>query len=236
MERPARQEIVDGYYPSATATPIQALVILTLIQELLRLGYESTRSVPTGQPQQDIAAGPHVWHGCAALAGGDRAQNVDPRHNCSKAIGSPAYKREYAARCKRQDAPPPIENLFLSMATEANPVLDALLEPKKLDMGEITHAGSPSAEKDCRASVPFSCGACVSIGTLCCCRSAAPRSRSRRQGASSSTARASPPIPMISSIAMIRSDARRPPARCAQRRHPNRWHFEPAPIALDRAS
>jgi hypothetical protein len=45
-----------------------------------------------------------------------------------------------------------------------------------------------------------------------------------------------PADPDDSSIAMIRSDARRPPARCAQRTHPNRWHFEPAPIALDRAS
>jgi hypothetical protein len=44
---------------------------------------------------------------------------------------------------------------------EANPVLDALLQPQELDMGEITHDGSPSAEKDYRASTPL-VAACVS--------------------------------------------------------------------------
>jgi hypothetical protein len=78
-----------------------------------------------------------------------------------KSFEVPAHKGEYAIRRKRLDAPAPIENLFLSMATEANPVLDALLQPQELDMGEITHDGSPSAEKDCRASTPL-VAACVS--------------------------------------------------------------------------
>jgi hypothetical protein len=56
---------------------------------------------------------------------------------------------------------------------EAYPVLDALLQPQEFDMGEITHDGSPSAEKDCRASTPFSCGVCVVLPPAFLLRSAA---------------------------------------------------------------
>jgi hypothetical protein len=42
------------------------------------------------------------------------------------------------------------------MMTEANPVLDALLQPQELDMGEIAHAASPSAAKESRATTPSS--------------------------------------------------------------------------------
>ena len=40
---------------------------------------------------------------------------------------------------KRKNPPLPIEDLFLGVTAKANPVLDALLKPQQLDMGEITH-------------------------------------------------------------------------------------------------
>jgi hypothetical protein len=47
------------------------------------------------------------------------------------------------------------------MVTEANPVLDALLQPQELDMSEIIHGVALSAEKDCEPEGPFGCGSCV---------------------------------------------------------------------------
>jgi hypothetical protein len=89
---------------------------------------------PTGQPQQDVAARPYIGHGCAALAGRDSPQNIDARDDCTEIVGGPAYEREDATWRKRKNAAPLIENLFLGGVAEAYPVLDALLEPKELNM------------------------------------------------------------------------------------------------------
>jgi hypothetical protein len=101
---------------------------------------------PTGEPQQDVAAGPHVGHRHAALTGRDCPDDVDARDDRAEIVRGPAHEREYATWRKRKNAPSLIENLFLCGATEANPVLDALLQPQELDMGEIAHAISPSPE------------------------------------------------------------------------------------------
>src|SRR6266702_4810273 len=123
---------------------------------------------PTGQPQQDVAARPYIGHGCAALTARDSPQNIDARDDCTEVVRHPTHERKDAARRKRQDPPALVENLFLGGVAEAYPVLDALLEPKELDMGEITHDGSPSAEKDCRALTPL-VAACVSSYRWCSC-------------------------------------------------------------------
>src|SRR5258706_2903638 len=86
---------------------------------------------PAGESQQDVAAGPHIGHGRAALTGSDRPQNVDARDNSPEVVGRPTYEGEYAALRKRKDAPPLIENLLLSSVAEANPILYALLKPKQ---------------------------------------------------------------------------------------------------------
>ena len=103
---------------------------------------------PAGKPQQDVAAGPHVGHGHAALTGRDSPQDIDARDDRAEIVRGPAHERKDAAWRKRQDPPPLIENLFLGGVTEADPVLDALLQPQELDMGEIAHAVAPSL-KNC---------------------------------------------------------------------------------------
>ncbi len=117
---------------------------------------------PTRQPQQDVATGPHVGHGRAALAGRDSPQDIDPRDDRAEVIRGPAHEREYVARRKRQDTPPFIENLLLGGVAEADPVLDALLEPQKFDMGKVAHAIPPSQE-DCCAEKLGRCGARVAL-------------------------------------------------------------------------
>jgi hypothetical protein len=100
------------------------------LQHALNLG-------PAGQPQQDLAAGAHIGHGRAALAGRDSPDDVDARDDRTKIARSPAHERDYAAWRKRQDPPPSIENLFLGGVVEANPILDALLEPQNNSSFEI---------------------------------------------------------------------------------------------------
>src|SRR5450631_1587675 len=112
--------------------------------------------VPTGQPQQDVATRPHIGHGRAALAGHDSPQDIDPRDDCAEVVRGPAHEPEYAARRKRKNAPPLIENLLLDMAAEANPVLDAPLEPQTFNMREVAHAVPPS-QRNCRAKKPARC-------------------------------------------------------------------------------
>ncbi len=61
---------------------------------------------PTGKPQQDIAAWPHIGHGRAALPGRDGPQNIDARDDGAEVVGGPAHECEYAAGRKRKNAPP----------------------------------------------------------------------------------------------------------------------------------
>jgi hypothetical protein len=85
---------------------------------------------PTRQPQQNVATRPHVRHGRAALTWRYSPQDVDARDNGTEIVRGPAHERKDAARRKRQDTPPLIEDLLLGGVAEADPVLDALLEPQ----------------------------------------------------------------------------------------------------------
>jgi hypothetical protein len=58
-------------------------------------------------------------------------------------VGSPTHEGEDAAWRERHEAPLTVEDVFLSDSTEADPVLDALLEPHELDMSELVHAVRP---------------------------------------------------------------------------------------------
>ncbi len=90
---------------------------------------------PARETQQDVAAGPHIGHRRAALTGRDSPQNIDAGYDGAEVVGGPTDERKDATRRKRQDPPPLIENSFLGGTAEANPVLDALLQPQELDMG-----------------------------------------------------------------------------------------------------
>ena len=85
---------------------------------------------PAGQPQRDVAAGPHMGHGRAALAGRDGSDDVDARDDGAEVVQDPAQERNDAIQRKRHSTPPLIENLLLGRGTEANPILDALLQPQ----------------------------------------------------------------------------------------------------------
>jgi hypothetical protein len=41
---------------------------------------------PAREPQEDVAAGPHIRHDRAALAGRDRPQNVDARDDSAEVV------------------------------------------------------------------------------------------------------------------------------------------------------
>src|SRR5216684_5046095 len=63
------------------------------LQHLLDLG-------PSGNLQQTFAAGTHMGHGDVALAGHDRAQDIDARQGGSVLVPSPADEGEDASRLK----------------------------------------------------------------------------------------------------------------------------------------
>ena len=58
------------------------------------------------------------------------------RDDRAEVVRRPAHEGEDAVRREADDPPPAIEDLLLGDSSEANPVLDALLEPRQLDMRE----------------------------------------------------------------------------------------------------
>lgn len=98
---------------------------------------------PTGDPQEDVAAGAHVGNGRARRTGRYGAQDVDAGHDGAEVVGRPADEGKDAAGREGEDAPAAIENLFRCRPAEADPVLDVLLKPQKLDVSEIAHVTGP---------------------------------------------------------------------------------------------
>ena len=87
--------------------------------------------------QQDFAARTNERQRLVRLAARNRAHDVDARDDRSEVIRGPAHEGEDRAGAKRQDTPTAIENLFVGVRAEADPVLDLLLNPGQFDMGEI---------------------------------------------------------------------------------------------------
>src|SRR6266853_6267789 len=103
------------------------------LQHLFDLG-------PSGNLQQTFAAWAHIRHGDVALAGHDRAQDIDARQGGSVLVPSPADEGEDASRLKGNDAPLAVDDVLIDASTEADSVLHLLPDPKELDMREFAHA------------------------------------------------------------------------------------------------
>src|SRR5258705_5272197 len=59
---------------------------------------------------------------------------------------------EVAPRRKRNDTPLTVDDVLLGDPAEADPVLDALLDPHELDMCEFAHAVPPGLSGNSRVS------------------------------------------------------------------------------------
>src|SRR6266851_8719369 len=103
------------------------------LQHLFDLG-------PSGNLQQTFAAWAHIRHGDVALAGHDRAQDIDARQGGSVLVPSPADEGEDASRLKGNDAPLAVDDVLLDASTEADSVLHLLSDPQELDVRQFAHA------------------------------------------------------------------------------------------------
>src|SRR5260221_5449563 len=91
---------------------------------------------PARDAQKDVASGPHGANRGVGFTWRDGAENVDARDDGAVIVAGPADKSEDAAGCEAQDALTAINDLFGDIPAKSNPVLDLLLEPDQLDMGE----------------------------------------------------------------------------------------------------
>src|SRR5258708_30581386 len=116
------------------------------LQHLLDLG-------PPGNLQQTFAARAYIRHGDVALARRDGAQDIDARYGGSVLVPSPANEGEDASRLKGNDAPLAVDDVLIDASTEADSVLDLLLDPQELDMREFAHAGPRALGGNSRGSI-----------------------------------------------------------------------------------
>src|SRR5579875_1187924 len=91
---------------------------------------------PAIHPQQDFATGAYEGQRLVARTGLDRTHDVHARDDGAVVVRGPADEPEDAAGPKAGDAAATVEDLILGAAAEAQPVLDLLLDPRQLDMGE----------------------------------------------------------------------------------------------------
>ena len=89
---------------------------------------------PAVDLQQDLAAGPHEGQRLIGLVRLHGAHDVDARDDRAEVVRRPADEGEDRARPEREDAPPPVDDGFRRQPTEANPVLDLLLDMDQFDM------------------------------------------------------------------------------------------------------
>src|SRR6267378_530962 len=94
---------------------------------------------PTTETKQTLPARAYKRHGRVTFVRLNRAQDVNTRHDSAVVVGCPAYKRKDAVCRERDDAMLSIDHVLLGDAAEADPGLDALLEPCQLDVGELAH-------------------------------------------------------------------------------------------------
>src|SRR5215467_14052816 len=99
---------------------------------------------PSGHAQQTLPAGAHEGHGRVPFARSNGPQDIDAGDDGAVVVRGPADEREDAARREGHDTPLSIDHMLLDDAAEADPVLDALLEPCQLDMSEVAHAAPPA--------------------------------------------------------------------------------------------
>ena len=101
---------------------------------------------PAIHAQQAVAARSHERQRLIALAGGNRAHDIDAGDDRAEVVGRPTHEAEDAAGCKANDAAVAIENLLSDLPAEAYAMLDTLLVPGQLHMGE--HGGGVMRARD----------------------------------------------------------------------------------------
>src|SRR5579885_1908293 len=126
--------------------------------------------------EEAVAAGAHEGQRLIALAGRDRAHDVDAREDSAVVVGGPAHEGESAVGREGEHAAAPVEDLLVLLLAEADPVFDLLLDPGQLDacqavggkrrrheaqVGRTVHGWSPSAGGNSRASRSRSMSATV---------------------------------------------------------------------------
>jgi hypothetical protein len=92
---------------------------------------------PTGDAQEDLAAGADVADCRVGFAGRDSTQDVDARDDGAEIVRRPPDIGENAVRREAENAPAAVEDLLGDLVTEADPVLDLLLDPDQLDMRQV---------------------------------------------------------------------------------------------------
>jgi hypothetical protein len=127
----------------------------------------------------------YIRHGDVALAGCDGTQDIDARQGGSVVVPNPPHEGEDAAYLKRNDARMAVDDVLTDASTEADSVLDLLLDPQELDMSEFAHAvprglGGNSRDKRSRSI----------SATVIPRRKAATLMRLRRSGVTSIVSRA----------------------------------------------
>src|SRR5689334_14380672 len=91
---------------------------------------------PACDSQEDFTARADIGNRRERLASPDSAEDVDPRDDRAEVSRRPTDVGDNAVRCEAQNAAATIEDLLCDITAEADPVLDLLLMPDQLDMGE----------------------------------------------------------------------------------------------------
>src|SRR5215467_8500331 len=119
---------------------------------------------PACDTEQALPARTYKGHGRVAFALLNGAQDIDTRHDGAVAVGCPAHECKDAVCCERDDAMLSIDHVLLDDVAEADPVLDALLEPCQLDIGKLAHATPVFCRGCCRAADRTPTGAFGCVG------------------------------------------------------------------------
>lgn len=82
---------------------------------------------PTGEPEQDLAAGSHAGHRRDRLISANRAENVDPGDDRPVLVRRPADEGEDASGRKGNDSPAAVDDALLRDSAESDPALDSSL-------------------------------------------------------------------------------------------------------------
>src|SRR5690606_19671071 len=88
---------------------------------------------PAVEAQQDFAAGADEWQCLERLAAPDGPHNVDAGNDRAMLAIRPSDEGEDAARREPDDAAAAVDDLFIALAAEPDPMLDAAFLESQLD-------------------------------------------------------------------------------------------------------
>ena len=94
---------------------------------------------PTGEAEQDLAAGPYARDRRDRRAWPSGAQYVDTGSDGAMVICCPPDEGKDAARRKRHDTSPAIDDALLRNLAKPDPALDAVFLPIEFNLGETVH-------------------------------------------------------------------------------------------------